>query len=85
MIQLRRPWLGRLNWYVLRWLFVRLAVVMSTDDSEPNKWVLLLGMWPSTGYNETPLASYAQLWLPSWSIGWKRIKGWWPYGQGDKS
>jgi hypothetical protein len=45
-------WLGALNWYVLRWFWIRLARVIDTETGKTLRWTILWGIRPNALYRK---------------------------------
>jgi hypothetical protein len=58
-------WLGPLNVYLLRWLFLRLSVTVDEHDPEemPESWELMVGVWPGSGYDGKPFEWVREKWI----------------------
>lgn len=60
VIAVAMSWLGRLNYYVLQWMFIRLAKVVE-DDGTFVRWTVLWGIIPTTGWS----SDYRYVWKRS--------------------
>lgn len=50
MILLPKTWLGRLNYLILQWFFVRLARIEDAETGAYWGWTLIWGAVPLTGW-----------------------------------
>lgn len=49
-MRMPRSWLGRFNYLILQWFFVRLARLEDADTGERRGWSLIWGAVPLTGW-----------------------------------
>ncbi len=54
-----------INYYFLRFLFMRLAVCMVYGQS--SHWLLFIGLWPWKGYNGSSMNPRFNIRFPKWT------------------